>query len=206
MSTDSTSPTRVRPRRAEVREQIVRAAAAAFVEHSYADVSVTAIAASAGFTKGAVYSNFGGKPQLFAAVFAEQFTELVGAALREALAAVDVPGSDAPRAVAASLTRGVVRGPLPALLAEFRGVAGRDPALVEVYTSLRLRQRQELEALLRGVADRFGVRAGLDLTVAAALLLTTVNSLAVEHQTAPEAFPEDLVEAVLTHVMRGILA
>jgi AcrR family transcriptional regulator len=206
MSTVTPRRTRVRPRRADVREQIIRAAAAAFVEHSYAEVSVTAIAASAGFTKGAVYSNFGGKPQLFAAVFAEQFTELVGGALRDALAAVDVPGSDAPQAVAASLTRGVVRGPLPALLAEFRAVAARDPELTEIYSGLRLRQRLELQELLRGVADRFGVRPGLDLAVAATLLLTTVNGLAVEHATAPQAFPEDLVEAIVTHVMGGILA
>ena len=91
----------MRPRRADVREQIV-GAAAAFVEHSYAEVSVTVIAAAAGFTKGAVHSNFEGKPQLFAAVFAEQFTELVGGALRDALAAVDTSGSDAPRAAAAT--------------------------------------------------------------------------------------------------------
>jgi hypothetical protein len=136
-------------------------------------------------------------------VFAEQFTALVGGALRDALAAVDTPGSDAPRAVAASLARGVVRGPLPGLLAEFRALAARDPELAAVYSGLRLRQRLELEELLGGVVDRL---AGLDLAVAATLLLTTVNSLAVEHATAPEAFPEPLVEAVLAHVMGGILA
>jgi AcrR family transcriptional regulator len=196
----------MRPRRVDVRERIVRAAAAAFVEHSYAEVSVAGIAAAAGFTKGAVYSNFGGKPQLFAAVFAEQFTELVAAALSAALEAVDEPGPDAPRAVAASLARGVVmQGRLPSLLAEFRSLAARDPELGEVYNGLRLRQRLELEELLRSVADRFGVAADLDLAVAATLLLVCVNSLAVEHATAPEAFPEPLVEAILTHVLTGIL-
>ncbi|GAA1827730.1 TetR/AcrR family transcriptional regulator [Microlunatus capsulatus] len=202
MTTTSSAGTRSRPRRADVRAQVVRAAAEAFAAQSYAEVSVSAIAAAAGFTKGAVYSNFGGKPQLFAAVF----TALVGGALRDALAAVDTPGSDAPRAVAASLARGVVRGPLPGLLAEFRALAARDPELAAVYSGLRLRQRIELEELLGGVVDRLAVPAGLDLAVAATLLLTTVNSLAVEHATAPEAFPEPLVEAVLAHVMRGILA
>ena len=206
MTTTSSAGTRSRPRRADVRAQVVRAAAEAFAAQSYAEVSVSAIAAAAGFTKGAVYSNFGGKPQLFAAVFAEQFTALVGGALRDALAAVDTPGSDAPRAVAASLARGVVRGPLPGLLAEFRALAARDPELAAVYSGLRLRQRLELEELLGGVVDRLAVPAGLDLAVAATLLLTTVNGLAVEHATAPEAFPEPLVEAVLAHVMRGILA
>jgi AcrR family transcriptional regulator len=205
MTSPSTTSARTRPRRVDVRERIVRSAAAAFVEHSYAEVSVAAIAAAAGFTKGAVYSNFGGKPQLFAAVFAEQFTELVAAALSAALEAVDEPGPDAPRAVAASLARGVVQGRLPLLLAEFRSLAARDPELGEVYGGLRLRQRLELEELLRSVADRFGVPADLDLAVAATLLLVCVNSLAVEHATAPEAFPEPLVEAILAHVLMGIL-
>ncbi len=45
---------RARPRRADVREQVLRAAAAAFAEHTYADVSVSAIAAAAGSREGAV--------------------------------------------------------------------------------------------------------------------------------------------------------
>ncbi|RYZ30923.1 MAG: TetR family transcriptional regulator, partial [Propionibacteriaceae bacterium] len=62
-----TSTTRVRPLRSDVREQIVVAAGAEFSERGYAGTSVAQVAARAGFTKGAVYSNFGGKPELFAA-------------------------------------------------------------------------------------------------------------------------------------------
>ena len=204
----TTTTGRARPRRADVRAQLLRAAAEAFTRDSYADVSVAAIAAAAGFTKGAVYSNFGGKPELFAAVFAEQFTELIGGVLTSAMTAVEAhAGADVPAVVAAELTRGVVHEHrLPALLAEFRALAGRDPELAAVYAELRLRQRAELEELLAGVADRVPLADGLDLAVAATLLLICVNSASLEHAAAPASMPEPLVEAMLTQVLRGILA
>jgi AcrR family transcriptional regulator len=199
---------RARPRRSDVRELVLRAAAEAFVQHPYADVSVADVAEAAGFTKGAVYSNFGGKPELFAAVLAEQFTELIGSALTTAIAAAEAqPPSAVPHAVAVSLTRGVVRDQrLPTLLAEFRTLARRDVKLAAVYAELRLRQRAELERLLSGVADRVPLAPGLDLAVAAALLLTCVNGLSLEYAAAPASTPEPLIEALLTHVMTGLLA
>ena len=199
---------RTRPRRSDVRDQVLRAGADAFSAHSYAEVSVAAIAAAAGFTKGAVYSNFGGKPQLFAAVVAEQFSGFIGEVVAQAMAAVDADASaDAPRAVAASLTRELVGGfRLPALLAEFRGLAARDAELAAVYAHLRLQQRLELEELLSTTAVRLRLSPELDLAVAATLLLICVNSVALEHAAAPSSIPEPLVEAMLTHVLTGILA
>jgi AcrR family transcriptional regulator len=198
---------RVRPRRADVREQLLRAAATAFAQHSYADVSVTAIAQAAGFTKGAVYSNFGGKPELFAAVFAGEFTGLLGGVLTRALAAIEADGRDPARAVGSSLARGVTQDQrLPALLAEFRALAARDAELGRVYGELRLRQRHEIEQLLTGVADRVPLADGVDVAVAATLLLTCVNGVSLEYAAAPESLPEPLIEAMLTHVMTGILA
>ena len=205
--TTSTAP-RSRPRRSDVREQVLRAAATAFSRHPYADVSVAAIAAAAGFTKGAVYSNFGGKPELLAAVLAEEFTELLGGVVQSALAAMtDGSPTPLPRVVAAELTRGVVgEQRLPALLAEFRALAGRDPELAAVYVQLRLRQRAELEQLLASVADRVPLAPGVDRTVAATLLLTCVNSVSLEYAAAPASMPEPLVEAMFTHVLTGLLA
>ena len=58
--------------RAEQREatraRLIEAARAAFAEHGYAGASLETIAASAGFSKGAVYSNFASKEALGIAV------------------------------------------------------------------------------------------------------------------------------------------
>jgi AcrR family transcriptional regulator len=187
---------------------VLQAATTAFASHPYGEVSVAAIAAAAGFTKGAVYSNFGGKPQLFAAVLAEQFTGYLGSAVTDAVAAIDAGGSaGAARAVARSLTSALVRDQrLPALLAEFRALAVRDPELAPVYAELRLRQRLELQQLLVEVADRLPIAPPLAPEVAATLLLTCVNSLSLEYAAAPTSVPEPLIESMLTYVVSGILA
>ena len=60
----------IRPRRETVRAGVLSAAEAAFLANGYERTTVSEIAAAAGFTKGAVYSNFGGKPELLRAVCA----------------------------------------------------------------------------------------------------------------------------------------
>ncbi|MCW2810132.1 MAG: TetR/AcrR family transcriptional regulator [Friedmanniella sp.] len=198
---------RLRPRRADVRDQLLVAAGRAFAEHGYADVSVTDIARAAGFTKGAVYSNFGGKPELFAAVLSESFTELVGTALAEALTAVGQgAGGAGPAALAAaSLTRVVLRlERWPSLLAEFRTLAAKDPELRAVYGALLTRRRQELERRLLTL-DGVRLAPGVDAGVAATLLLTCLSTLALEHAASPETTPAPVIEAQLAHVLCGLI-
>jgi AcrR family transcriptional regulator len=55
--------------RARTRELLLAAAMRVFARDGYAGASVDAIAAQAGFTVGALYSNFGTKQELFLAVF-----------------------------------------------------------------------------------------------------------------------------------------
>jgi len=57
-------------RRALIRDELVDAAATVIARKGYEAASVAEIAAEAGYTVGAVYSNFSGKRALFEAVFA----------------------------------------------------------------------------------------------------------------------------------------
>jgi AcrR family transcriptional regulator len=196
-----------RPRRADVRARILRAAATAFLERGYAETTVADIAATAGFTKGAVYSNFGGKPELFSAVFAERTASIAGIAIAES----GVQDSAQPRertvaAVAASLTSQVTqRSGWPAALAEFRALAVRDPAVTAVYAKLRLRQRQQLEDQLREQAEALSLPPTFDYAVAANLLLTLTNALATEYAAAPTSTPAHLIEASLVRLLESLL-
>ncbi|MGB6072667.1 MAG: TetR family transcriptional regulator, partial [Rhodococcus sp. (in: high G+C Gram-positive bacteria)] len=52
---------RRRPQRTDVRDRLLAAAADEFTERGYAAAKLTDIADRAGFTKGAVYSNFESK-------------------------------------------------------------------------------------------------------------------------------------------------
>lgn len=79
---------RVRLTRSEqaelVRTEVLAAAKAEFLEHGYHGTTVDRIAAAAGFTKGAVYSRFDSKADLFLALLEDRI--VVRAAQNEALA------------------------------------------------------------------------------------------------------------------------
>jgi AcrR family transcriptional regulator len=62
------SRARVRPTRDETRRRLVRAAAEVFAHHGVGAATVEQIAAAAGFTRGAFYSNFAGKQELAVAM------------------------------------------------------------------------------------------------------------------------------------------
>jgi AcrR family transcriptional regulator len=64
--------TRTRPTRAETRDRILHAAGDVFTSRGYDGASVDEVAAAAGLTKGAVYSSFSGKDELFFALVADQ--------------------------------------------------------------------------------------------------------------------------------------
>ena len=64
-------------RSAATRAALVAAARPLFAEHGYAAVSTDQIARAAGVTRGALYHQFAGKEDLFAAVFEQVESELV---------------------------------------------------------------------------------------------------------------------------------
>ncbi|GAB2584198.1 TetR/AcrR family transcriptional regulator [Microlunatus antarcticus] len=203
-----TSTTRVRPLRSDVREQIVVAAGAEFSERGYAGTSVAQVAARAGFTKGAVYSNFGGKPELFAAAMQAYSAGAVVGAFADALgAAAAVTDQPPARAMARALAENVLLGERwPTLLSEFRAVVADEPVLRALYVELRVTQRAQLVDALRRAGEQLALRPDLDLEVAATLLLTCVHGLSVERLAAPEVMPTALVEGLFAHVLEGILA
>jgi AcrR family transcriptional regulator len=73
-------------RQARTRDELVDAAERLFTRNGFHATSVDAVADDAGYTKGAVYSNFASKEDLFFAVY-ERRTEAAAAAVRRALEA-----------------------------------------------------------------------------------------------------------------------
>src|SRR6266536_3616273 len=76
-------------RRAQTRDQLLEAAARVFARKGYAGASVDDIAEEAGFTVGALYSNFSGKQELFMAAFERHCDQEL--AQVQALLAADLP-------------------------------------------------------------------------------------------------------------------
>src|SRR5215469_4015424 len=71
------SRVRTRPTRDDTREKLFEAAARVFEEAGIGGASIEAIAAAAGFSRGAFYSNFASKDELIIAMLEDHFTQIV---------------------------------------------------------------------------------------------------------------------------------
>jgi AcrR family transcriptional regulator len=71
------SRVRTRPTRDDTREKLFEAAARVFEEHGIGGASIEAIAAAAGFTRGAFYSNFDSKDELIIAMLEDHVAQSI---------------------------------------------------------------------------------------------------------------------------------
>ena len=192
---------RVRPRREDVRAQILEAAIAVFYREGYGGASIQKIAAEAGFTKGAVYSNFESKQALFGAIMRARFSEVSSAVLADIEPSES--GWHAAVTQAASLLASHIAtlGPLHALVIEFALQASRDDEARDVYLELRRAQREELAEGLRSRAAAFGLSESTDYDQVATTILALVSGLALERIVDPSLE----TEAVIRDALRGAL-
>ncbi len=185
--------------RAQTRVRLVAAARTAFLAHGFHGASLADIAEDAGYSVGALYSNFAGKAALFLAVFEDYVAERA----RELEAAVaGAPSSHSrPASVADQWMGKLAAEPewFP-LFAEFAGHAARDP-------ELRQRFGASLGAL-RVAGGRLIARYGGGYALSDEELATAIkalgNGLALERMIDPAAVPDDLFARFLTMFFDGI--
>ncbi|MEU0533272.1 TetR/AcrR family transcriptional regulator [Amycolatopsis tolypomycina] len=153
-------------RRAETQRRVVAAAYDVFAELGIRDAPVELICERAGFTRGAFYSNFASKEELFLAVYRTQMAERADrlrAAVEAAVAGVD-PGD--PEAVTQVLRQaGTLFVESPAadetwylLNAEFRAQALRQPELRASTAAAEREFHDALAAILPLLLDRLRMR------------------------------------------------
>jgi AcrR family transcriptional regulator len=170
-------------RREQTRDDLIGAADRCFVEGGFHPTSLDQIAASAGYTKGAVYSNFVSKEDLFFAVY-ERRAAAAEAEMADLLA--DDPAAGLER-ISADTTgrRGRDDGWL-AVFFEFWAHVIRHPELRGRFAEIHRRVQLPVAAALERVAAERGVElpdAALPLAVASGAMQI---GLALERLTQPE--------------------
>lgn len=188
---------RTRPRREQVRARVLDAARGVFAERGFAGASTDQVAAAAGFTKGAVYSNFGSKDELFLALMAAEAGARVAAVERALVGTTDLPG-----ALAAVGDELAARDPAWQLLyLEFWQRAVRDPGVRTAFVA----SRRELRARVAEVVERFLAahpgHTGWDAGRLTVVLLALTHGLALEALPDPDAVPDDLLPRVLADLL-----
>ena len=174
-----------RPQQQEqTRERVIQAADDLFVERGFHASSVADIADAAGYTKGAVYSNFASKEDLFFAVY-ERRAERGVAEMERVLAGSDdiLDGLDA-IAIATAKRRGTQEDGWLAAFFEFWAHTIRRPALRERFAEIHTRAQAPVVAALerhsgREDARRYAV-AGYAMQLGLALERLTLPDLVDE--------------------------
>jgi AcrR family transcriptional regulator len=189
------SPRTPRPSRADVRARLLDGARQVFAERGFAAASLDHVAAAAGFTKGAVYSNFASKDELFLALMEDALAARLDAVETAMAAAHDLPAALA--AVAGELGRSDPRWQV--LFLEFWQRAVREPAVRDVFLAARQAFRDRVTGVVAGFLAQRGVR-GWDAESLAVVLLALVHGLAVESLPEPGGVPPDLLPRVLTRL------
>jgi AcrR family transcriptional regulator len=179
--------------KARNRAALLRAARSVFLDGGYAGASVEAVASEAGLTIGAVYSQFGGKAELFLALLEERIDQRLG----QIGSVVRDPGEEG---VAAVLRQwgGILRDELrwTLLVIEFRVLAARQPELNARFAALHQRLLDGTVEALRRAAHEAGTEppARLEDLVRAGLAFGTGAALA--RAAEGDDFSDELAEEV----------
>lgn len=200
-----------RPHRDEVRSRILAVAAHNFERDGYVGASLRRIATDAGFTKGAVYSNFGSKPDLFGQACAARLTngerDLVDA-LSPILSSCERP-DDLMRNISEKLTEILLEdAPWQVILAEFRALARRDAEIAKAYSKLQSQRIAQLAELMTqyGVLDHIESADAANPRSLAVVVLSLVNVLALEFSVASAVIDRQVITDVIERAIRGFFS
>lgn len=197
-----------RPTRSEVQHELLRAAEAVFSEQGYQRASLNQIAERAGFTKGAVYSNFKSKPELYVAT-CERWIMASVQHLQPRLSAA-IEGVDELELIAERLAEVLVEQMPDAVthqrtLAEFRMLAVHADEVRDGYTTLLERRMAMVEDVLAGHPLTSGYSHERRRNIAFAAL-TMLTSLTMECVAAPAVVSFSLAREALARCLKGLLA
>jgi AcrR family transcriptional regulator len=178
-------------RQQQTRAALIDAAVKLYVERGLHGTSVEAIAERAGFTRGAFYSNFATKEELFAAILQER---IYSGAYREMLEAViEGPGPLPTARQSAEGIAAVQEHPDGAwmfrLWLELLAHAGRDEDLRRHASEFWRENRGLLARLIERRYADLGREPPLPAGVLASAMIAMDIGLAIQHHVDPEAVP-----------------
>jgi len=191
--TKPTRPTRAE-RQAQTRSQLIDAAAQVFARRGFQAASVEEIAEEAGYSHGAVYSNFEGKADLFIAVFEDYMAERVRElAETQAELADDASLEVRARALADQWMDRLARDRESfALHMEFLAHAGRDPQLARRFGTRSSAMREAVARYISHYQQEAGLEPVMPTDDLALILRALGIGLAIESLVSPEAVRHNL--------------
>jgi AcrR family transcriptional regulator len=183
--------------KANTRERLLAAARSSFAESGFHGASVEEIATRAGFSTGALYSNFGGKEDLFLVLMEREIEEHS----REIAEAVAKRPSVSERATggARRWMMMIEREPeLLLLFMEFWAYGVREPAVRPKVAERFAQVRRLLTRLIEDGVREFDLELALPAEQLAIAVDALADGIARQRLADPEAVPDELMGTVLS--------
>jgi len=193
-----------RPLPSQVRSRILDAALRIWAQKGVDGASLDEVAAAAGFTKGAVYSRFKNKDDLFFALLEERILERF-----ETLLAVEVP-------VLGTVTQQVealgdalfdaltTDAEWQILFLDFWGRAVREPEARRRYSAVRAAVHRQVADFIAGEIGRRGGRLLLPVEHMAVSVLALANGLFIEQATLEGSVPRHLMGQLFSRLVEPV--
>jgi AcrR family transcriptional regulator len=168
-----------RDSRQETRERVLEAAERLFLTRGYTRVTVEDIAGKAGYTRGAVYSSFGGKDEIFVALIDSRFDGQLARAWEHVAGTLSGPERIAAlgRWLAAEFQRSRDWGTAEI---EFAAHAAGKPELRARLTDMQRAGRKELADFLTEQCAAVGSEPPFDPEVLALVISSLARGLMIE--------------------------
>jgi AcrR family transcriptional regulator len=190
-------------RKARTRQDLLLAARAVFLRRGFHGASLDEIAEEAGYTKGAVYSNFAGKDDLYLALLDAHYDARIAAYVE--LMLEEPTFEDAIAAVGRFMATADERDPdwLPTL-AEFVSHAARDEMLRQAYVRVRERFLEAIAGVITALVERHGFALRIPALEAARASSVLARGYSAERRLDPEAVSPEIFAEINAALMRGL--
>ncbi len=172
-------------RRERTREDLIAAAERLFIARGFHATSVDEIALEAGYTKGAVYSNFESKEDLFFAVYERRADRAVAEYERVIRETGPVDGSER-LAVQAARRRGSDHDGWLAVFFEFWAHVVRRPELRERFAKIHARVQEPIVVGIERLVEERGISLPFEARQYAVAAYVMTLGLSLERLTQPE--------------------
>jgi AcrR family transcriptional regulator len=190
-------------RKARTRAELLAAARRVFLRRGFHVASLEEIAEEAGYTKGAVYSNFRGKDDLFLALLEEHYARRAHEYAKVMLEDDDV--EETRRAVARFMLAAFEREPAWwTLVSDFATHAAADPDVRKRFRELREEYLGALAGLIEKLGERHGVAFTLPLREVARGTGALMRGMVTEWILDPDGHRAAEFEEMVAAYLRGL--
>ncbi|HVC07254.1 MAG TPA: TetR/AcrR family transcriptional regulator [Solirubrobacterales bacterium] len=191
-------------RQERTRTELIEAAGRVFARRGYYGASVEEVAAEAGYTTGAVYSNFKGKEELFLALSDHELEKRL-VDYRAVLDALDSP-QGVEQAASERFGDFIRDDPdWPLLYFEFWAYGARNRKLRGEFVKQRSVEVKIIAEAIERQTAAAGVHLPLPVEQVAVGIGALINGLAFERVLDPDSVPDDLFGLIVSRLIVGLL-